>query len=125
MLFIFIASTLIYFSKFTGNKRKSSGVDAGPPSKQQKTIYPAYFIPELAHVVAMCDEKMPFMAMAEELVKRGIPHSGLQIEANASSLVLKILLLPEPETMNTTPADHAKVIESIQPNGHIDHRPQM
>lgn len=87
------------------------GADGGPPAKQQKTIYPAYFIPELAHVVAMCDEKMPFMAMAQELVKRRIPHTGLQIEANASSLVLKILSLPEPDSMTgANPADNAKVM---------------
>lgn len=64
--------------------------------KQQKTIYPAYFIPELAHVVAMCDEKMPFIAFAQELTNRKIPHSGVQIEANATSIVLKLLSLPQP-----------------------------
>lgn len=58
---------------------------------------PAYFIPELAHVVAMCDEKLPFVALAEEFSKRNIPHSGLQVEANSTSLVLKLLSLPPPE----------------------------
>jgi len=67
-----------------------------PPAKQQKTIFPAYFIPELAHVVAMCDEKIPFMNLAQTLSKHNIPHSGLQVEANATSLVLKILALPQP-----------------------------
>lgn len=77
-------------------KRKSSILDSGPPAKQQKTISPAYFVPELAHVVAFCDEKLPFVALAEELTKRKIPHSGLQVEANATSLVLKILAFPKP-----------------------------
>ncbi|CAD7082039.1 unnamed protein product [Hermetia illucens] len=80
----------------TTMKRKSSCHDAGPPSKQQKTIYPAYFIPELAHVVAMCDEKIPFLTLAREFSKRNMPHSGLQVEANATSLVLKLLTLPKP-----------------------------
>lgn len=84
-----------YVDDYSGNKRKSLN-DIGPPAKQQKTIYPAYFIPELAHVVAMCDEKLPFVAMAQELARRKIPHSGLQVEANATSLVLKLLALPEP-----------------------------
>ncbi|XP_058828466.1 mediator of RNA polymerase II transcription subunit 14 [Topomyia yanbarensis] len=77
-------------------KRKLSGVE-GPVSKQQKVIYPAYFIPELAHVVAMCDEKLPFVALAKELTRRRIPHGGLQVEANATSLVLKLLTLPQPK----------------------------
>ncbi|XP_055589648.1 mediator of RNA polymerase II transcription subunit 14 [Uranotaenia lowii] len=79
-----------------GLKRKIGGLE-GPPNKQQKSIYPAYFIPELAHVVAMCDEKLPFVALAKELTKRRIPHGGLQVEANATSLVLKLLTLPQPK----------------------------
>ncbi|XP_017066396.1 mediator of RNA polymerase II transcription subunit 14 [Drosophila eugracilis] len=78
------------------HKRKSNGDLLAPPAKQQKTIFPAYFIPELAHVVAMCDEKIPFMNLAQTLSKHNIPHSGLQVEANATSLVLKILALPQP-----------------------------
>ncbi|XP_001354245.3 mediator of RNA polymerase II transcription subunit 14 isoform X1 [Drosophila pseudoobscura] len=78
------------------HKRKSTGDILAPPAKQQKTIFPAYFIPELAHVVAMCDEKIPFMNLAQTLSKHNIPHSGLQVEANATSLVLKILALPQP-----------------------------
>lgn len=84
-----------------GSKRKATGFDiGGSAAKQQKTIYPAYFIPELAHVVAMCDEKLPFISMAQELIKRKIPHSGVQVEANTTSIVLKVLALPEP---NPTP----------------------
>ncbi|XP_055842956.1 mediator of RNA polymerase II transcription subunit 14 isoform X2 [Episyrphus balteatus] len=78
------------------HKRKSSLELVGPPSKQQKTIFPAYFIPELAHVVAMCDEKIPFLNLAQEFAKHNIPHSGLQVESNATSLVLKLLTLPMP-----------------------------
>ncbi|XP_055533102.1 mediator of RNA polymerase II transcription subunit 14 [Wyeomyia smithii] len=80
-----------------GMKRKLLSGEGGSPCKQQKTIYPAYFIPELAHVVAMCDEKLPFVALAKELTRRRIPHGGLQVEANATSLVLKLLTLPQPK----------------------------
>lgn len=47
-------------------KRKALASE-GPAAKQQKTIYPAYFIPELAHVVAMCDEKLPFVSLSLEV----------------------------------------------------------
>lgn len=87
-------------------KRKANGPDLGPPPKQ-KTIYPAYFIPELAHIVAMCDEKLPFVNFAKELSQMGIPHSGLQVEANATTLGLKLLALPKPSA--TTAADMAKM----------------
>ena len=44
----------------------------------------------------MCDEKIPFLNLAQALTKHNIPHSGLQVESNATSLVLKILTLPQP-----------------------------
>lgn len=78
------------------HKRKLVDCVGQPPSKMAKTIYPAYFIPELAHVVAMCDEKIPFLTLSREFSKRNIPHSGLQVEANATSLVLKLLTMPKP-----------------------------
>lgn len=81
----------------SSNKRKQNFME-GPAAKQPKTIYPAYFIPELAHVVAMCDEKLPFFALAQALNQRKLPHTGLQVEANSTSLVLKLLTLPMPET---------------------------
>lgn len=70
-------------------------------AKQPKTIYPAYFIPELAHVVAMCDEKLPFYALIRALSKRKLSHSGLQVEAKSTSLVLKLLALPIPDAKTT------------------------
>uniref|UniRef100_A0A1A9V3Z5 Mediator of RNA polymerase II transcription subunit 14 n=1 Tax=Glossina austeni TaxID=7395 RepID=A0A1A9V3Z5_GLOAU len=93
------------------HKRKSNSELTAPPTKQAKTIYPAYIIPDLAHVVAMCDEKIPFLNLAQALTKYNVPHCGLQVESNAISLVLKIITLPQP-----TPPDDRKsqfpVIES-------------
>uniref|UniRef100_A0A1B6LA62 Mediator of RNA polymerase II transcription subunit 14 n=1 Tax=Graphocephala atropunctata TaxID=36148 RepID=A0A1B6LA62_9HEMI len=57
---------------------------------------PAYFIPELAHVVALCDERIPFVTLAQELTRREIAHQGLQVEANATALVLRLVQLPPP-----------------------------
>jgi len=34
-------------------------------SKKQK--HPAYFVPELAHIVAMCDERLPFALLTVEV----------------------------------------------------------
>lgn len=45
----------------------------------------------------MCDEKLPFFALAQALSHRKLNHTGLQVEANSTSLVLKLLTLPMPE----------------------------
>lgn len=95
-------------------KRKIASDALAPPSKQPKTAVPAYFIPELAHVVAMCDEKLPFIGMAQELSKRNIPHSGLQVEAHATSLILNLLSLPSPNEINIQSAALDKTAEKVK-----------
>lgn len=45
-------------------KRKAGGRQE-PGSRRTK--HPAYFIPELAHVVALCDERIPFVTLAQEV----------------------------------------------------------
>lgn len=99
------------YSETGSNKRKINGItdNSGPPAKLQKAIYPAYFIPELAHVIAMCDEKLPFVALAAELTKRKLPHSGLQVEAKSTSLVIKLLALPSPETLKSNAGEVSKI----------------
>ncbi|KAL1398431.1 hypothetical protein pipiens_008975 [Culex pipiens pipiens] len=51
-----------YVEELAGSKRKLSALSE-EPSKQQKFLYLAYFNPVLAHVVAMSDEKLPFVAL--------------------------------------------------------------
>lgn len=55
----------------TSNKRRSAGVggrtDAAGASQSRRPKHPAYFIPELAHVVALCDERIPFVTLAQEV----------------------------------------------------------
>ncbi|KAK0164402.1 hypothetical protein PV328_003035 [Microctonus aethiopoides] len=84
------------------NKRRSTGAagrtDAAGTPQNRRPKHPAYFIPELAHVVALCDERIPFVTLAQELTKRDIAHQGLQIEANATALVLKLVQLPAPSS---------------------------
>lgn len=77
----------------TPNKRKPGTRQEGTA---RRTKHPAYFIAELAHVVALCDERIPFVTLAQELTKREIAHQGLQIEANATALVLRLVQLPHP-----------------------------
>lgn len=78
------------------HKRKTSGEIGYPQTKQNKAIYPAYFIPDLAHIVAMCDEKIPFISLAQTLTKYNVPHCGIQVEPNAISLRLNIICFPKP-----------------------------
>lgn len=77
-------------------KRKIGNNKSEPSIRRAK--HPAYFIAELAHVVAMCDERLPFVALASELTKKNIFHQGVQVEANATGLVLKLIQLPPPTT---------------------------
>lgn len=107
----------LFYTIGTSNKRKHLSIE-GPAAKQPKTIYPAYFIPELAHVVAMCDEKLPFFALAQALSQRKLAHTGLQVEANSTSLVLKLLTLPMPEVK---PSDN-KVCNAFNKDSEIGFR---
>ncbi|KAI4459735.1 mediator complex subunit [Holotrichia oblita] len=77
-----------------GSLKRKGGIKAESSTRRSKQ--PAYFIAELAHVVAMCDERLPFVTLATELTKRNIFHQGLQVEANATGLVLKLIQLPAP-----------------------------
>ncbi|KAG6452583.1 hypothetical protein O3G_MSEX007707 [Manduca sexta] len=58
---------------------------------------PAYFLPELAHVVAAADERVPFVNLAQELASRGVTHGGVQPEWSGSALAMRIVSLPVPE----------------------------
>ncbi|XP_017775770.1 PREDICTED: mediator of RNA polymerase II transcription subunit 14 [Nicrophorus vespilloides] len=79
-----------------GTLKRKAGIGMKQESATRRSKQPAYFVAELAHVVAMCDERLPFVALAGELTKRNIFHQGLQVEANATGLVLKLIQLPPP-----------------------------
>lgn len=86
-------------------KRRASN---SPESGTRRSKQPAYFIAELAHVVAMCDERLPYVSLANELTRKNIFHQGLQVEANATGLVLKLIQLPPPTAdIGHSPAWHA------------------
>ncbi|XP_053601349.1 mediator of RNA polymerase II transcription subunit 14 [Plodia interpunctella] len=66
---------------------------------------PAYFLPELAHVVAAADERVPFVNLAQELASRGVSHGGVQPEWSGSALAMRVVSLPRPP--RAAPAAHA------------------
>ncbi|GAB6020174.1 Mediator of RNA polymerase II transcription subunit 14 [Chamberlinius hualienensis] len=68
------------------------GGAGGSSAKRPK--HPAYFLPNLAHVVAMADERIPFAALAEQLTQRGLCHQGLQVEAGGAGLALRLVQMP-------------------------------
>lgn len=49
----------------SGGRNETSGTN-----QARRPKHPAYFIPELAHVVALCDERIPFVTLAQEVGKK-------------------------------------------------------
>ena len=68
-------------------KRKIGGK---PENPFKRTKYPAYFIYDLAHVVAFADEQIPFNTLASEMTKKGIAHSGMYTLSQKIALVKKL-----------------------------------
>lgn len=61
---LFIGSSDCDYTEVGSLKRKG-GVRCESTARRVKQ--PAYFISELAHVVAMCDERLPFVGLASEV----------------------------------------------------------
>ena len=79
-----------------GSSATEASRDTTPgPCKRSK--HPAYLLPDLSHVVALCDERIPFTSLATQLTKRGILHQGLSVEALGCGLALKLVSLPPVE----------------------------
>ena len=72
-------------------KRKPGGKLEAPIKRQR---FPAYFISDLAHVVAFADERIPFTYLEKELSKQGISHTGTLVESNGVGLCIKIVQFP-------------------------------
>lgn len=58
-------------------KRKWS--PSGDYEAHLKSKHPAYFIPELAHIVSLCEDRIPFISLTQELSRRSIPYQGIQV----------------------------------------------
>ena len=96
-------STAIETQEVTGTKRKSSSPQRSEvardltPGPGKRTKHPAYLLPDLSHVVALCDERIPFASLATQLTRREILHQGLTVEALGAGLALKLIRLPPVE----------------------------
>ncbi|XP_060590641.1 mediator of RNA polymerase II transcription subunit 14-like isoform X2 [Ruditapes philippinarum] len=64
-----------------------------PVGKKQKTS--PYFVTDLVHVVAACEEKLPFVFLGEELKEQGILHTNIQVDKEAMGLVMDIIHFPD------------------------------
>lgn len=58
-------------------------------AKRQKRS--AYYVPELTHMVALCEDRIPFILLADELAKRSIPHQGIQVDGGNGGLSLMLI----------------------------------
>ncbi|XP_059049158.1 mediator of RNA polymerase II transcription subunit 14 [Achroia grisella] len=84
-------------------KRKLCGSSSS--ARAVRVRQPAYFLPELAHVVAAADERVPFVNLAQELAARGVTHGGVQPEWSGAALGMRAVALPRPA--GAAPAAHA------------------
>ncbi|CAG0893105.1 unnamed protein product [Darwinula stevensoni] len=84
-----------------------------PLAKRSK--HGAYFIPQIAHVVALCDERLAFSSLAHELTKKGLTHQGIQVEGKGYCLWLPIMQLPRiPGVSSDTHAQLEKSLISMR-----------
>ncbi|GAB1598926.1 mediator of RNA polymerase II transcription subunit 14-like [Argonauta hians] len=74
-------------------KRKLLLGDKDGPSPKMRKESP-YFVAPLAFLLAHCEEKLPFVALTEELTKRNIPHQGIQVDGEGSCMTLTVMDLP-------------------------------
>ncbi|UYV70182.1 MED14 [Cordylochernes scorpioides] len=101
-------------------KRKLS-VETSPSPPPKKPKFHSQYIPELGHVVALCDEMLPFTQLGLQLYKHGVCHQATQVEADGFTYSIRIVKMPDidgldPETMeafhqallSTTICMHAK-----------------
>jgi mediator of RNA polymerase II transcription subunit 14 len=82
---------------YLARKRKLLLGDTGdvfrpPPAKKPRLSI--WFVPQLTHIIAMCEERLPLVALGEELEKRGIPHRGLQVDGEGVGMSLSLVHAP-------------------------------
>ncbi|KAG1686097.1 Mediator of RNA polymerase II transcription subunit 14 [Nymphon striatum] len=90
-------------SKYSGLGKRISDVSSLAEVKHPK--YSRCFVSKLAHVIALCDERIPFSILMEELSRRGIAHQGIQVEAHGNNLTLGIVKHPQVPGVSKTTYD--------------------
>jgi len=83
----------------TSRKRLAQGAISGPSAAKapRSSLISPYLVPELPYVISVCDDRIPFIALQEELNKHGIRHQGVQTEGRGLCLQLSITAFPVPE----------------------------
>ncbi|XP_033107464.1 mediator of RNA polymerase II transcription subunit 14-like [Anneissia japonica] len=78
------------------NKRKQiqDGFHHVSSAKRRKFDHEHYFQDQLAHITALCDMRIPYIQLLEELSKNNICHQGVQVEGEGAGLVLKLTSPP-------------------------------
>jgi len=56
-----------HLNKGTGKRKAGSEFGWMDVGRGKKSKHPPYFIPQLAHIVAMCDERLPFALLCHEV----------------------------------------------------------
>lgn len=60
----------------------------------KKPRFSGYFFSDVAHIVAFCDDRLPFCSLTRELGQRNICHRGLQIEGAQTNFCVQIVKMP-------------------------------
>ncbi|WAR07451.1 MED14-like protein [Mya arenaria] len=64
-----------------------------PMGKKLKTS--PYIVPELVHVVAACEEKLPFVFLGHELKENKVLCTNIQVDKQAMGFVMDIIMFPD------------------------------
>ncbi|XP_022095205.1 mediator of RNA polymerase II transcription subunit 14-like [Acanthaster planci] len=91
------ADTLVEAEELNQNQKRKLGSSLTSFKKQRIDTYSEYFQRELVHIIALCDRRIPFISLCEELVEQGIPFQGIQVEAEGIGMVVKLCSLPAVE----------------------------
>lgn len=60
-------------------------------NEPKKRVTSSYFIPELAHILALCQDRVPFVLLVKELNKRMISYSDIEVDGENIGLSLTVL----------------------------------
>ncbi|XP_062570330.1 mediator of RNA polymerase II transcription subunit 14-like isoform X3 [Saccostrea cucullata] len=79
-----------------------------PPVK--KTKGHPYFSPELAYILASCEERIPLVNLGLEFEKNGVVHTGVQADCEGTCFCLSLLSMPDVEGLGEGMCDMVKKV---------------
>ncbi|XP_071483080.1 mediator of RNA polymerase II transcription subunit 14-like [Diadema antillarum] len=75
-------------------KRKLHSSFPGIKKKKKPSTHCEFFNYTLSHVVSLCNIRIPFVKLCEELSQNGLAHQGVQVEGEGVGLVVRLCSLP-------------------------------